>query len=611
MVVANGYYSDGRTYGKKARAQKPPFSRLFEAMRASGERMRRHREERYDAVRQFVGTHYSDEGASQPVPINLVSRYTQVMGKFLIPAVPRVMIAARNRKGAPAVHGMQEWANKQFKKMAFDETLQEWVTNAFYGTSVLKVALSTPADAASGGYALPAGEPFAEVVDLDDFRFDPGARVLKKAGWFAHRYRVAVDLARKLDYFDKKERSKIVGESPGNLLFNGEGDERVNRIGRNYTSSDSVDYRDMTDLWEVYIPELKRVYTFRSDSGGGVPPADAVPLRVQEWIGPHCGPYHFLTLLPVPGNAWGKGVVLDLLPLHNTVNQAYSKLIDQLLAQKRVYATRRGGSDDGMILINASDGEAVSVDDPTALETLEFGGPDQKCAVFSTHLTDVFNQQAGNLAVLSGSSPQAKTATQERMLSENANSGVADMQGKTLSRTSQAIEAMCWYWWYHPELVMKHMREVPGLPEFNREVSVYPGNFPDEKKVRRAGSFEELDCRIDPYSMAFKTPQQKLAGFMGVVEKFLPAIPILAQQNIQMDLQFAIKKIGEYMDEPDIEQLFTIAPTPENPRPQGGDGGGMSMKPASTERNYTRTSVGQDTEASRFAEMANAAASEE
>lgn len=606
-MATNGYYSDGRQYAKRARADAPPYARLFESMRAGRQRMERHRRERFRALKAYCGNHYSDNGADDPTPINLIDRYVQVMSKFLVPACPRADIVSRDQKQAAAVRGMKDWLNVHLKKTYFEDTLSEWVVNAFFGTSVMKVGLTTPADSATTGYTLRAGLPFAEPIDADDWVFDPGAKNVKRAAWVAHRYRIAVEVARKLDYFDSKERKKIVPDSPGSVMFNAEGDERVESIGRgNGGYGDGCDYRDMADLWEVYVPDLKKVYTFRASSGGGVPPAEAKPLRVQEWVGPACGPYHYLTLAPVPGNAYGKGVLLDLLPLHNAVNQAYTKLIDQLLRQKTVYAGR--DVEDSLALINASDGEAVKLDSIDALQELKYGGADQASAAFSVHLSDVFNAAAGNLAVLSGSGQQAKTATQEKLLSENASSGVAGMQGKTVAATSRVLEALCWYYWYHPEMVMESNRTVPGLPDVSRQVRVYPGTFPDRNKLRRDGDFESLDCRVDPYSMVFKTPQQRLSGIMTVLDKFVPLSPVLERQNIRIDYQEVVKTIAELMDEPVIERIFTVAPTPETPRPPGGDGGGMSMKPASTERNYTRTSVGQDTEANRYAEMANAGA---
>lgn len=72
-----------------------------------------------------------------------------------------------------------------------------------------------------------------------------------------------------------------------------------------------------------------------------------------------------------------------------------------------------------------------------------------------------------------------------------------------------------------------------------------------------------------------------------------------------MDVQYLLKKIAEYADEPDVINFFTIAdPTPPMSMGPQGDPGG---KPANTSREYIRRSQGQDTVANQRNDMANAA----
>lgn len=600
-----GYDSDGRQAFKKAKDPSINYSRLFQAMRTSRRVLEVYRSERLMAIRQYVGRHYAEGGLDLKVPVNLIARYVQIISRSLVPNCPRVMLSTQKRDKQPAVSAMQEWVNQRLKAMKFANSLRRWVVDALFSIGIMKVALGTPADSAQLGYATPAGVPFATTVDLDDFVFDIGCRDMSEASYVGHRYRVPLEVAQSLDYFDKKARKKLDGSlSPNDYRINQEGDDRVGVIGQGWQGGEARDFEPMVDLWEIYIPRLKKVCTFASDSGG-VPADDCEPLRVQEWLGPDCGPYHFLSLMPVPGNPMPKSPVHDLIDLHEFVNHGYRKLVNQMQRQKEVLPVRGGQVDDAKQLIQANDGEAFGCDNADNIKPISYGGPNQINANFTVHLTDVFNKMAGNLDLLAGSSPQSKTATQDKLLAENASAGVSDMQDTTTNGTAGVLEAMCWYWWYHPQEVMRTQKTLPGLSDIGIERQLFPASYeppPGQQVMKRDGRFEDLDVRVDPYSMVYRSPQQRLQMLMMTFEKFVPIMPMLQQQGIQMDVQFLVKKIAEYADEPDIIGLFSVSePTQQMSGPQEPPSG----KPAETTRNYTRQSIGQDTEASRYADMQN------
>ncbi len=81
-------------------------------------------------------------------------------------------------------------------------------------------------------------------------------------------------------------------------LYNEQGDERINTLGRGYYLQDVEEFEPYVDLWEVYLPRQRLVLTFSDDMltgavGGEIDGA----LRVQRWIGPDCGPYHLLGMI--------------------------------------------------------------------------------------------------------------------------------------------------------------------------------------------------------------------------------------------------------------------------------------------------------------------------
>lgn len=602
---------DGRTRGKRAKYSDVDVPRLAESMRASRRVLEYFRTQKRDAVKQFVGRHWSKDAAERTVPINTLARYVQVVSRALVPKNPRVMFTTKQREKQAAVSVMQEWVNERIEAMHFDQTLQRWAVDALYGLAVMKVALATPADAAMDGYVSPAGVPFAETVSLDDFVYDVGCRDFRQAAYMGHRFRIPLEVAKNLDYYDARERKKLVADEPS--MMNQEGDEKIQALGQGWEAGADRDFEPMVELWEIYLPRTKRIVTLRSDSGG-VPPSDSRPLRVQEWIGPDYGPYHFLPLSIVPDNAMPKGPIMDLIDLHRYINALYRKLIEQALRQKEVLPVSGGQVDDGKHLQQASDGEMFACDNAAGIKAVSYGGPNAVNAAFSQHLMDKFSTQAGNLDLLSGASPQSKTASQDKMLNENASAGVSDMQERMVAGTAGVLRAMGWFWWNHPQEVMRTQRTAPGLPDISIERKLYPAGTVDEvgqkPGLTREGRYEDLQCRVDPYSMQYRSPQQRMQFLSQLVKEMLPLMPLLQQQGIMFDMAFYLKKVAEYADEPDVTGLFTITEPPAAAAGGGGPGELKAPPKGDTKHEYTRQSIGQDTEANRDSDMANAAAAD-
>ena len=595
---------DARSLGKRAQTGGVDVGRLVDAMRAGRRALRPLREFRLRAVKQYVGLHYSQAAAEKHVPVNMLGRFVQVIVRSLVSNNPAVMLTTADRSKAPAVNAMETWVNRRFVEMRFKDTLRRWVTDAVFGIGIMKTGIATPEEAAVSGYEAPAGEPFADTVDLDDFVYDSGAKDFRKCSFIGHRYRVPLDVAKSMSYFNAKTRKGLEASMPGDARVNtNDGDYRINTVGMGWESGEERDFEEMVDLWEVYLTRQRLVVTLASEAGG-VPSSTLPPLRVQEWIGPGCGPYHVLGLGTVPGNAVPKCPVLDLLDLHNAINQGYRKLINQAQRQKEVLPVSGGKLDDSRNLIQASDGEAFGCDNSDAIKPVSYGGPSQINLAFAQHLQDLFSKQSGNLDLLAGTAPQSKTASQDKLLAQNSSATVADMQDQVTGGIADVASALCWFWWNHPTKVMESQRSAPGVPDVSITRRLNPAGGGG---LERVGRYEDLNCQIDPYSIQYRAPQERLAFMNQVVQTLTPMLPLLQQQGVMFDAQAFLKKIAKLGNEPEITDLFTVA-DPIAPEGAGGDGGGISGKPPVTERNYTRQSVGQDTEANRTAELMNAAA---
>lgn len=527
---------------------------------------KRHREERRFAVEQYTGPRYTDEGdyrAQAQEPINLISQYISIVGRNLIAKNPRVMLSTFDRSNKPAVSAMQTWSNNKLVEMHFAETAQRVVLDALFAIGILKIGLATPADAATYSWNLKAGQPFACRVDLDDFVYDIHARDFSEVSFIGHRYRAPLELIRDSSLYSKGRKDLVASADP---MYNLEGDERVSTMGRGYIAGNTEEFEEFVDLWEVYLPRHRLVYTFADDDVAGatsVRDGDvAEALRCQTWVGPDNGPYHILPFGIVPGNAFPKGKIPDLIDLHLFANNSYRKLIDQTERQKTLLLVQGGAMEDGNRIQKASDGEIIRCDNPAASVEAKHGGADQQTIQMFLNCHQMFNELAGNLALMGGIAPQSKTATQDKMLNENSAGGIADMQDTTITFVSEAVKSLCWYWWHDPYLTMKVNHSVPGLPQISTVSKITP--------QQRTGAFEDLDIKIDPYSMQHSTPQSKLGMINQIVkELWLPMSQQAAQSGVTFDYQTFFKMVSQLTDTPEIMDFLTIQ---DPPNPETGTG---------------------------------------
>lgn len=542
------------------------MSRLQTAIQRSRYVLRRYRSERREAVRKYAGNHWGadEEAVREKRVFNFLSQYVSIVGKKLVAKEPRVMFSTFNVKARPVVEKMQRWANDAMVQMNLADTLQRVVVDALFAIGIAKVALATPAESASRGWNLRTGSAFVERVDLDDFVYDIHARDLQSVGFAGHRYRVPLEVVRDSTLYGPGRKDLMPSDDGA---YNQDGDQRVGVLGRGQVaSSDRMEWEDHVDLWEIYVPRKKLVLTFGSDSQGNIL-RNADPLRVQEWIGPDHGPYHFLCFGIVPGNAMPKAPIMDLLDLDELLNNSWRKLGRQAQRHKEVVMVRGQANEDGTRVVSADDGAVIKVDDPEGIVKVEFGGPNPQLFAFAMQTKDAANNLAGNLETMGGLSAQAKTARQEALLNENSSATIADLQGSTTKWVASVCKALAWYWHHDPQHVMQTVYSPPGVPDVQRVLTVTP-----EDRTRI--SWEDIDIQVDPYSLAHSTPQSRGAALDQVMmQVVMPLLPVLQQQGVTVDLAEYLRLRSKYLDMPDLPVIVTV--TQPMVGQEGGDHGGM------------------------------------
>ncbi len=560
------------------------LARLCVAIQRARLMLRKYRAERTEMTRHFVGQHYSEHGTAVKVPVNFLALYVDIVGSSLISKEPRCLLSSFDRASKPILEAAQDWVNPEIQRKQVATTLQRVICDSLFSIGICKVALATPTDSATMAWSLRAGEPFAERVDLDDFVYDVHARDFNEVSYIGHRFRAPLDAVRDSPIYSRLRKQLAATYDE---LYNPEWDEKVSTIGRGLYGGNQEEFEDFTTLWEIYLPRHRLVLTLADDHLTGASLLGhsllGEPLRVQRWLGPDTGPYHLLGLQTVPGNAMPKAPLQDLFDLAEFGNETFRKLMRQTGRLKEILGVAGQAMEDAARVNAASDGEAVQINRPDLLKSAVYGGPQQGVMAAFQVAWQYFNILAGNLEMQGGLSPQSKTLGQDELLAANASRLINTKQQQALKFTAEVLKGLVWYWWHDPLRVMSTRFNLPGMPEISAMRHVHP-------QQRRQIPFDQIDVKVDPYSITHQTPQQRLTALNGVIQLVMPMMPLLQQQGISLDFNAYLQLVSKYIDLPELPDIFTIQEPPEQESQTSASTG--SMQPPETTRNYVRRSVG-------------------
>ena len=539
---------------------------------------------RREMVKQFIGNNAPQEGTKQKKFVNLTALYVQVVLPHLIANAPRVMLSTMLKQHRHVVTAMELWANKEIERTKLASTLERAIVDALFLMGTCKVSLVSPAESAKLAWNVQAGRPGCFAIPFDNMVWDMDATNPLEVEYVGHSMRVPIDAIKQAKFYEEGRKDL---EPDDYRAYSEWGEELTAALGRGDYKTDPASYKDHVTVWELYLPQDRMVVTLAGDANGGMREIRGKALRYQNWIGPYCGPYPCLQFQPVPDNLLGKGPISDLFDLDVAANGMYRKVVRMTERTKEITGVAGGADADGNRVLEADDGAMIRLDNPERITQFVTGGKaTQSVFVMATALKDLFSFMGGNLELLGGRSPQSKTATQDEMLNANAAAGINQLQKRTIEFVSEVIKSLCWYWHHDPIHVMRTEQAIPGVPEMQLNRTVTP-------QQRMRIPFEELDIKVDPYSMQHQTPQQRLAFLNNMVAQLIPIMPMLQAQGILFDANKWLSLNAKYGDAPDINELFTIGDPPL--AMEGGSGPSHdTVLPASTERTYNRRNIAAD-----------------
>ncbi|MEM9082599.1 MAG: hypothetical protein AAGB34_03305 [Planctomycetota bacterium] len=549
------------------------MSRLRESIRYSRRKMQKFRDTRLKLLREYVGSYYADGGAEKEVPVNMIGQYLDILSYVLASGEPRGTVGAMRTEFEPVAWLSQEALNVLLGRIGFGGSMERCVRDALLGFGMTKSGMAVSESISLGDETIELGQPFCESVDIDDAILDMSAREWDHMDYVGDRFLVPLEEAQNDESFDEEVRKKLKASNRHDTSsMDGERAESISNSG----SYDRPEIRDYVELAEVYLPKENLIITMVLDG-------ESKPLSIREWEGHRRGPYSMLSFNDVARNILPVSPGMGLKDLHDVVNSLARKMMDQSRRGKQIYTHAGGQSEEDAERINtAVDGECIRLDDPSGYNQMNVAGMDQQTLAAFIQFKNLFSAQAGNLEMLGGLGAQSETVGQDRMLSENANRRVADMNRRVVKFVGEAIETVFWYLWNDPLIDLPLTKR---LPEEGIDI---PVRFAADT---REGDVTDYEVKVQPHSLTYKSPSQRLQGLLDMVSRFvLPMSELLMQQGGSIDVPQLIRSISRLADMPELERVVSFQqPLPEDP-PVRSNRGARGPYQAETKRTYERVS---------------------
>ncbi|HUW34901.1 MAG TPA: hypothetical protein VM223_25100 [Planctomycetota bacterium] len=415
-------------------------------------------------------------------------------------------------------------------------------------------------------------------VSTDDLILDMPAKERTKMRYCGHRYRADYEKVMDEPGYSKKVKDKLSPTS--REAFDSTGATR--EIGTD--PSEDNDLKEMVWLQDVWIAENNSIVTMACNQ-------DLEPLIEREWKGSQAGPYKFLSLGDVPDRIIPSSPAVNLFGMHLQQNRLHVRMESDSDAHRVVNVYPPGMEDDAKLLQTAERNGWYRGKSPEQIKQFESGGVDQRDMALSTFITDEFDRYAGNLQAMGGLGAQAATLGQEELIHGQLSRNVADMRMGVVSFASDCILDLGRLMWDDQTLELQSSIPIGNSGE------EMPANWTPEY---RQGEFEDYEFKVEPYSMVFKTPEQKLQELFQVLREIAPLWPMFQASGAALDAEAIVEEIARLKNRPEFKRFITFA----NPASMlGGDQNTIRQSPVTSRETVRKSISGGGTQDARNSAM--------
>jgi len=486
---------------------------------------------------------YGDTGTTRKeIIVNLMQQTVEAYMMALAAHRPRVLITTKHESLRAFAAHYQVALNNLIQEIGLEQTLQQWVLDAFFCLGVIKVHMASSGEVQieQDLWADP-GKPFASNVSLDNWVHDTSATKWEEVQFAGDIYRIPWDALQDETIYDQKVAKEIRPTSKVEA-----DQDRLENISRGYDVGED-EYLSMVDLIDVWLPRDNVIETYACDFRSQNLVIRGEPVAVMEWNGPEFGPYKLLRFNMVPENIMPASPASHLASLAKHINNVYRKQIKSSRDFKEVTVYAPGDEKSARNLKDARHNDMVCATDPNAVKRVKMNGVDAINQQFLVSLMADYDRAAGNLTALLGLGVQAETLGQEQLIHGAASGKTAQMGQRVLTSVVSLVRDLGHLLWHDQVNAVPGEMELPGLPGYVADATWTPED--------REGDFEDYNLSIDVHSMRYKGPDERLKGLVGVLTGvYAPFLQMLMQQGGSLNFPAITRDIAELGDMPQLKQ---------------------------------------------------------
>lgn len=514
-------------------------------------------------VKAYVGQYYAQEkGLTGQQPINLIYAAIRSLIPNLIMQNPINKATTQIIPHRPYAELLSLGLNFTQEQLKLHKILRGWIVDAILGgLGIVETGLAQGDNLVSfGDINIDPGQLYSQLVSLSDFTFDPVCTRLEEATFIGRRIRVP----RQILLDDDETDSELVLKIPSAVSSTKDKD-KLSSLSKSLMQQQEMhqlqDYVNVVKLWipkanaSILIPDP---YQLTLDKY----------IKITDYYGPKTGPYTFLSLSqPVTDNPISVAPASIWYDLHNMANSIFTKAMEQAEAQKNIVFYDPAHSEEMEEAMEAANNGVVASSDPSAFNSVSFGGASPENEFMVKQLQSWFNYMAGNPDQMSGTqSPGGRqgkqSATLSQILQSNASIVTEDYRNIIYNQTAEISRNHAWYLHTDPLIDLLLAKRQPGKEDAQVELT------PEQ----RQGDFINFTFKIVPKSMSHLDPMTRAKRIMEFSTNVIPAAVAAGMQMIQLGQPFNIQKyltrmgeeleIGEWVQDlfydPEFEQKIAI-----------------------------------------------------
>ena len=515
-------------------------NRLSKAVNAGFKYMEPFREIRKELLKQYYGRHYGSSEGGKKEPVALVHQATTTLVPNLVYSDPKVQIVTSYVPYRNYAETLAMATNHLIEEIDLRHALRMAVTDSIFSAGWIKTGIAATGQTIDVyGMDLDPGQPYAERVDPDDMVYDPTARDLEEVSYIGNRVRIPEYLALESGLFDPDRVKELTtrSEHPSEVKRSA----AFGEANKEYREEDVVKYVDVVELWLPHDDVIVTIPWYPGDSYH-----DSEPLSVVEYMGPETGPYHQLGYAYAPDQIMPVAPAVHWYDLHDMVNSIARKMGRQASRSKSVLAYEDSSWEDAQEIVEASDGEAVRVDNIEGVKEVSYGGAVKDVYDAMSWAKQQFHETAMGMQQLAGVESPEETATQAEILSSNTGVRLSDMQSQVYDFTAEVCQDLMFFLHTDPLIEMPLVKRVDG-----REEQVF---YTPEMQE---GDWLDYHLKVIPHSMARQDPNTRLRRYMEFVSNVLPSLAQTQQMlGPAFNLDAAMSRIGREMGIDELDEFI-------------------------------------------------------